>query len=72
MEEGVVLAQLDEEVGLDQVEQTLWVSYDVVGQMFMTDALLFVRTEEVFCLRLIVLVCRQLSSLRSTVRGISN
>ena len=72
MEEGVVLAQLDEEVGLDQVEQTLWVSYDVVGQMFMTDALLFVRTEEVFCLRLIVLVCRQLSISKCTVRGISD
>lgn len=72
MEEGVVLAQLDEEVGLDEVEQTLRVSYDVVGQMLLTDALLFVRTEEVFCLRLIVLVRRQLSSLRSTVRGISN
>ena len=72
MEEGVVLAQLDEEVGLDQVEQTLWVSYDVVGQMFLTDALLLVRTEEVFRLRLIVLVRRQLSISKCTVRGISD
>ena len=72
MEEGVVLAQLDEEVGLDQVEQTLRVSYDVVGQMFLTDALLLVRTEEVFRLRLIVLVRRQLSISKCTVRGISD
>lgn len=72
MEEGVVLAQLDEEVGLDQVEQTLRVSYDVVGQMLLTDALLLVRTEEVFRLRLIVLVRRQLSISKCTVRGISD